>query len=103
MEQQGTQQITISRLNAKHQIALLLAVTEARTLLPPQLIYAGKTDRCLPKGVDFPETWDITYTESHWSNEETMIQYANDDIIPYVEDIRVASTHQRQPEGHSHL
>ena len=74
MEQQGTQQITIFGLDNKRQITLLLAVTKAWALLPPQLIYARKINRCLPKGVDFPETWDITYTESHWSNEETMIR-----------------------------
>ncbi|XP_068219191.1 uncharacterized protein [Palaemon carinicauda] len=88
MDQQGTQQVSISGLDDKRQITLLLSVTKAGTLLPPQLIYAGKTNRCLPKGVNFPESWDITYTESHWSNEETMIQYANNVIIPYIEDIR---------------
>ena len=34
--------------------------------LPPQLIYAGKTPKCLPK-VDFPEDWDIIFMENHTS------------------------------------
>ena len=88
MEQQGTQQITISGLDDKRQITLLLAVSKSGTLLPPQLIYAWKTDRCLPKGVAFPDSWDITYTETHWSNEESMIRYVDKVIIPYVEEIR---------------
>ncbi|CAC5358497.1 unnamed protein product [Mytilus coruscus] len=47
-----------------------------------------KTDRCLPKGVDFPSTWDVTCTETHWSNEDTMIQFVNNVIVPYVDEIR---------------
>lgn len=88
MEQQGTQQITISGLDDKRQITLLLAVTKSGSLLPPQLIYAGKTDRCLPKGVPFPDSWDVTYTETHWSNEDSMLQYVEKVILPYVEEIR---------------
>ncbi|CAC5423080.1 unnamed protein product [Mytilus coruscus] len=77
MEKEGTQQISISGLNDKRQITLLLAVSMSGDLLPPQLIYPGKTDRCLPKGVDFPSTWDVSCTEHHWSNEDTMIQFVN--------------------------
>jgi hypothetical protein len=29
---------------------------------PPQLLYQGKTKNCHPK-VDFPEEWDIWYSE----------------------------------------
>jgi len=37
---------------------------------PMQLIYQGTTDRCLPKGVEFPDDWNATCTANHWSNEE---------------------------------
>jgi len=88
MEKQGTQQISISGLDDKRQITLLLAVSKSGTLLPPQLIYPGKTDRCLPKNVNFPYTCDLTYTETHWSNEETMIRFVDKVIIPYIEELR---------------
>lgn len=48
----------------------------------------GKSYRCLPKGVNFPLSWDITYTESHWSNEETIIRFVENFIITYVNGIR---------------
>ena len=51
--------------------------------LPPQLVYQGKTTRCLP-GVEFPEGWHITHSENHWSNEYTMKEYIAKIIIPYV-------------------
>ena len=48
--------------------------------LPVQLVYQGKTSRCLPQ-VEFPAEWDITYSENHWSNEH----YDIDNIIlPYI-------------------
>ncbi|CAG2246019.1 unnamed protein product [Mytilus edulis] len=53
MEKEGTQQISISGLDDKRQITLLLAVSMSGDLLPPQLIYPGKTDRCLPKESTF--------------------------------------------------
>ena len=58
------------------------------TLLPTQVIYAGKTPACLPK-VDYPKEWYLTYTENHWSNEQTMLGYLHNILIPYVNAMRV--------------
>lgn len=84
MDQRGAQQVSITGLDDKRQMTLLLAITKSGSLLSPQLIYPGKSDRCLPKGLVFPSSWDITYTESHWSNEETMVRFVKNIIIPYV-------------------
>lgn len=86
MDQRRAQQVSITGLDDKRQITLLLAITKSGSLLSPQLIYPGKSDRCLPKGVVFPSSWDITFTESHRSNEETMVRFVI--IIPYVNGIR---------------
>lgn len=48
--------------------------------MPMQLIYGGKTRRCLPP-FNFPGDWSIVHTENHWSNETT---YIEDIIAPYV-------------------
>ena len=54
----------------------------AGDFLPPQLIYKGKTKKCLP-AVTFPSDWHITY---HWSNEDTMVDYLIEKILfPYAE------------------
>ena len=55
-------------------------------LLPPQLLYQGKAEHCHHK-VDFPEEWDIWYSENHWSNESTMIRFADEILIPYVREM----------------
>ena len=85
--QQGSQQVSITRLDDKRQITLLLPNTKSGALIPPQVTYPGNTDRCPPKGVTFPDNWDVTQTEYHWSNEETMIQFVDNVIIPYIDDI----------------
>ena len=56
--------------------------------LPPQIIYQGKTKRCLPT-VDFPSDWDITFTENHWSNETVMVDYLEKILFPYIEKKRM--------------
>ena len=57
-----------------------------------QLIYAGKSSRCLP-AFELPLDWLISYTPNHWSNEATMISYIEEIIVPFVqkkrEDLRV--------------
>ena len=49
-----------------------------------QLIYQGTTPKCLPKHVNFPSDWHLTYTANHWANKETSIAYIENIIIPYV-------------------
>ena len=68
--------------------------------LPVQLIYKGKiqTKACLPK-VDFAEGWDVTFTHNHWANEDTVLRYIREVIIPYVQktksELKLPSDHQR--------
>ena len=66
---------------------MLLASTINGRLLPPQVIYTGTTERCHPH-YSFPEDWNITQTPSHWSNTESMHEYLQEVIIPYVQSIR---------------
>lgn len=55
--------------------------------LPIQLIYGGKTNRCHPQ-FSFPSDWHVTHSKKHWSNEQTMLQYIEEIVIPYVERTR---------------
>ena len=50
------------------------------------VIYQGKTDLCHPK-YKFPEGWNVTHSENHWSNEQTMQEYTENVLIPYVENV----------------
>ena len=89
MEERGSRQVKITGLDDKRQITALLSVTMSGQMLPVQLIYAGKTDRCHPS-IDFPAKWDITHTESHWSTAESMLRYVDNVITPYVKEQRTS-------------
>ena len=56
-------------------------------ILPPQLMCGGKTARCHPR-ISFPHNWVITHSSNHWSNEETMLEYIRDVIVPFVDSTR---------------
>ena len=89
MAEEGSKQVEIRGLDDKREITVLLTVTLSGRLLPPQLIYAGKTKRCHPKQ-SFPDDWDIYHSPNHWSNEDTMLHYVQEIIIPYVSSTRQA-------------
>ena len=55
----------------------------AGELLPPQLIYKGKTNRFHPQ-IAFPSQWDIWHTDNHWSNEVTTKQYIEKILLPFI-------------------
>ena len=71
------------------QINLVLCVTKSGKYLPPQLIYAGKTSKCILI-VNFPSDWHVTCTQNRWENEVTMctLQYIDKILLPYVNKTR---------------
>ena len=68
----------------KKQITGTFAVSMTGGFLPMQLIYGEKTPRCLPKDIQFPKEFDITFTPNHWSNEEKSEQLFDNVIFPYL-------------------
>ena len=87
MEQVGSNRVEITRKDDKRQITALFGCTMSGDFLPPQLVYQGKTNRCLPPHV-FPSSWDITYTENHWCNEQTTRRYVINILLPYLSQKR---------------
>ena len=67
--QRGQKNVPIKGLNDKRQIASTFVVSAAGSFLPIQLIYQGKSKRCLPK-FTFPSNFHVTFTPNHWSNLE---------------------------------
>lgn len=71
---EGSTQVDIIGLEDKREITALLGSKADGCLLPPQILYQGKTDQCHAK-YPFPDDWDIYHTENHWSTEESMVRY----------------------------
>ena len=84
MEEQGKSKISIKGLNDKREITALLSVTLSGTILPPQLLYSGKTERCHPD-FNFPKDW---HTENLWANQLTVLRYIDTVLIPYLQSKR---------------
>ena len=83
MAAEGSKRVEVIGKDDKRQLTAVLAGTLDGDFLPPQIIYQGTTTRCLPKH-EFPKMWHITYSANHWSNEETMTEYADNILIPYI-------------------
>ena len=87
MQSEGAKKVEIIAKDDKCQITIVLAGSLKGDVLPLQVIYQGKTPRCLPS-VKFPSNWHITFSENHWSNEDTMHDYVMKIILPYVQQKR---------------
>ena len=94
--EKGFKRVEIVGLDDKRQITVLLTCTMSGKLLSTQVIYASKTPACLPK-VAYPKDWYLTYTENHWSNEQTMLGYLHNILILYVNakraELKLSQTH----------
>jgi len=82
MASRGDKQVEVKGLDDKREITVLLTISADGVLLPAQVIYQGKTNRC-QADVTFPDDWNITHSGSHWSTVETMMEYADKILIPY--------------------
>ena len=87
MHNKGSRRVELVGLNDKKQITTVFCGSLVGAFLPIQLIYKGKTNRCHPY-FEFPLDWDITHSPKHWSTEQTMIQYVENIIVPFVERTR---------------
>ena len=80
MAEEGAKQVELIGKDDKRQLTAVLAGSMSGKFLPPQLIYQGKTTRCLPY-YEFPSDWHITFSVNHWSNEDTMKEYIDHIIL----------------------
>uniref|UniRef100_A0A1X7V0T9 DDE-1 domain-containing protein n=1 Tax=Amphimedon queenslandica TaxID=400682 RepID=A0A1X7V0T9_AMPQE len=84
MEKEGATQVEVAGINNKRQLTAIFSNTMTGDFLPPQLIYAGKTTRCLPKSVTFRKDWHVNFSSNHWANEAATEDYINAILLPYV-------------------
>ena len=83
----GVHSVPIANVDHKRQITASFCVNIVGDFLPVQLIYRGVTDKCHPK-VKFPESFHITHSQNHRSNEDTVMEYLKKIIFPYIKSKR---------------
>ena len=67
LHSEGSKQVPITGIDDKRQLTMVLANIPTGTLHPV---------------FNFPESWNITHTANHWSNEHTNIEYIEKVLCP---------------------
>ena len=87
MDKKGKKRIAIEGHQDKGEITVVMCGSLVGELLPLQLIYGGKTNRCHP-AYQFPGDSLICHSQNHWANKDTMLKYVQKVIVPFVENKR---------------
>lgn len=83
-DEMGSDRASVNAHDDRRQITAVLSSTLSLDLLSIQLIFNGTTPRCLPNderlGPGFArqleeEGWHLTFSDNHWSNQTTMVQF----------------------------
>ena len=85
----GASNIPLVGKGKRKRITGTFRITMSAKFLPMQLTYQETTDRCLPKGVEFQDDWNVTYTAKLSSNKSKAIQHLQMVLFPYVEKKKV--------------
>ena len=86
----GVKTVPIKCIDKKPQITATFAISVSGEFLPIQVIFESKTTRCLPKYA-FPENFDITFSENHWSNTKKAISFFKKIVFPHFKNVRQTS------------
>ena len=78
--------VTIKGSTDKRTIADTFAKSIRGDFLPMQLIYGGKTKKCLPR-FKFPEKFSLSYNETHYNNEKEACKFIEEILKPYIKQV----------------
>ncbi len=86
-EEKNAKAVAVTGEDDKRQITACLASSLYGDMLPLQLIFQGKTQRCEPSPTaqSIAAQVHITHSANHWSNVETMKQWVESVLIQYAE------------------
>ena len=82
LAKKNSKTVTIKGSTDKRTITATFVIS-IRDFLAIQLIYGGKTKKCLPR-FKFPEKFSLSYNETHYSNEKETCQFIEEILKPFV-------------------
>ena len=91
----GAKTVPIKGVDDKRQITATSSISMTGTFLPIQLIYEGKTRRCLPN-YDFPKGFYVTYSPNHWSNTEKSVELFQKVVFPYLKNVKLSKKYPKE-------
>ena len=88
MAEQGTAHIPVRGGDDKRDISETVIQSLSDKILPFQIIYNEKTERCLPKNDTGKESFLFPYNEKHWSNDVVTWSLIDKIVAPYIENVK---------------
>ena len=82
----NTKTVPAKGISNKRTITATFAISLQGEFLPMQLIYGGKTRKCLPR-FKFPEKLSLSYNETHYSNEKEACKFIEEILKPYIKKV----------------
>ena len=79
--------VPIKGIDDKQQITRTFPISLSGEFLPIQVIYEGKTKKCLPK-YTFPASVNATFSENHWSNTKKSLRFFNKIVFPHFKNVQ---------------
>ena len=89
MDKERVKRVEVVAKDDKMQLTAVFTGSMSGNFLPAWFIYESKTDLCLPH-YQFPSTWHVTKLKKHCSNEQTMKEYFDKIILPYIQEKKKA-------------
>ena len=86
LAKKNSKTVTIKGSTDKRTITATFAISMRGDFLPMQLIYRGKTKKCLPR-FKFPEKFSLSYNETHYSNEKEACKFIEEILKPYIKQV----------------
>ena len=91
----GAKTVPIKGVHDKRQITATFSISMTGSFLPIQLIYEGKTRRCLPN-YDFLKGFNVMYSTNHWSNTEKSVELFQKVIFPYLKNVKLSKKYPKE-------
>lgn len=84
-ERKGSAAVAVIGAEDKRQITAVIASSLRGDLLPLQLVFTGKTDRCHPAvtAASVAARVHLTHSDNHWSSQQTMKEWLEEVLQPY--------------------
>lgn len=83
----GAKNVSIRALDDKCQVTPTFAVTYTGDFLLIRLTYSWKIKRSLPT-FSLAPSFSVTFLKNHWPNTVKYVEFFEEIIIPYLEDIK---------------
>ena len=86
LAKKNSKTVTIKGSTDKRTITTTFAISIRGDFLLMELIYSGKTKKCLLR-FKFPEKFSLSYNETHYSNEKEACKFIEEIVKPYIKQV----------------